>query len=486
MRLSDQDDGAPITAPHARHDTTPLHSGVRVSGIIAPTGAGFELDVRRRLDYIRQRCSFRTWLAGIFYKEEVEMELTKDDQSALAKLQQLAQEHGLNIAGGKVRRTSSRFCLGVEHGDYNGTELFGVGTDRFIWLAYKPNGTDKVRLFSGNFPDDAVIEYTIGDVPEPKSQAIAETWGRFAYGIDYVLKREGFALTQGIDGVLYGNIPGGGMSRSASLCINLILSLFDANGIEVEEQIRIVDLAQAVENDYIGSPCGQLDQTMILFAREGMGTYYNPQDRSIEYVPIGAGASDFRIVVLDTGTDRPGLEKSTYAVRRSECEAFVAILREAGFDITCLADVKDDATYEKIVAQFGASHPDHCDRLNYIFHAQQRFYRMMEAWKSGDIETVGAIFREDGLGLRDDYKISGPELETMCDIVRSVPGVLGERMLGGGDKGASGALVEAGSVEAVKAAVDAAYPRSRPDFAEKYAVHVCKVVDGVRVYENLL
>jgi len=105
------------------------------------------------------------------------MELTKDDQSALAKLEQLAKEHSLNIAGGKVRRTSSRFCLGVEHGDYNGTELFGVGTDRFIWLAYRPNGTDKVRLFSGNFPDDAVIEYTIGDVPEPKSQAIAETWG---------------------------------------------------------------------------------------------------------------------------------------------------------------------------------------------------------------------------------------------------------------------------------------------------------------------
>lgn len=414
------------------------------------------------------------------------MELTKDDHSALAKLDQLAKEQSLDIAGGKVRRTSSRFCLGVEHGDYNGTELFGVGTDRFIWLACKPNGTNKVRLFSGNFPDDGVIEYAIGDVPEPRSEAIAETWGRFAYGTDHILKREGFTLTQGIDGVLYGNIPGGGMSRSASLCINLILSLFDANGITIAEQIQIVDLAQAVENDYIGSPCGQLDQTMILFAREGMGTYYNPQDRSIEYVPIGEGATDFRIVVLDTGTDRPGLEKSTYAVRRSECEALVATLREAGFGIECLADIKDEVTYQKIMNQFGSSHPDHCDRLNYIFHAQQRFYCMMKAWKAGDIETVGAIFREDGLGLRDDYKISGPELETMCDIVRTVPGVLGERMLGGGDKGASGALVEAGSVAAVKKAVDVGYPRSRPDFAAKHAVHVCKVVDGVRVYEGLL
>jgi galactokinase len=276
------------------------------------------------------------------------------------------------------------------------------------------------------------------------------------------------------------------MSRSASLCINLILSLFDANGIEVAEQVQIVDLAQAVENDYIGSPCGKLDQTMILFAKEEMGTYYNPADRSIEYVPIGAGASDFRIAVLDTGTDRPGLEKSTYAVRRRECEELVAILQKAGYDLSCLADVKDRAVYDKIMGQLAAKHPDHCDRLKYIFHAQQRFYRMMDAWKAGDIETVGAIFREDGIGLRDDYKISGPELETMCDLVRTVPGVLGERMLGGGDEGASGALVRAEAVEAVRHAVENGYPRSRPACADKYAMHICKVVDGVRLYENLL
>ena len=77
-----------------------------------------------------------------------------NDQQAFAALKELAEAQGIDIGNGKVRRTSSRFCLGVEHGDYNGTELFGVGTDRFIWMAYKPNGTDTVRIFSGNFPDD--------------------------------------------------------------------------------------------------------------------------------------------------------------------------------------------------------------------------------------------------------------------------------------------------------------------------------------------
>lgn len=111
---------------------------------------------------------------------------------------------------------------------------------------------------------------------------------------------------------------------------------------------------------------------------------------------------------------------------------------------------------------------------------------MLAAWKGGDIETVGRIFRADGIGLRDDYKISGPELETMCDIARRVEGVLGERMLGGGDKGAAGALVRADAVDVLRQAVDTDYPRSHPAYADKYAVHTCKVVQGVEVYDGLL
>jgi len=411
---------------------------------------------------------------------------TEQDKKAINQILQISGDSGINIKSGKVRRTSSRFCIGVEHGDYNGTELFGVGTDRFIWLAYKPNGTKNSRLFSANFSDDGLIEFKIGDTPEPKSDSIANTWARFPFGVDYILKREGIKLTQGIDAVIYGNIPGGGMSRSASLTLNLILSMLDANNIEVEDKLKIVDMAQAVENDYIGSPCGQLDQIMILFAKQNMGTHYNPKQRSISYVPLGPGASDFRIVILDTGTTRPGLEKSTYKIRRTQCEELVKILQNADYEINCLADIKEQALYEKITTQFQNQYPDLCDRLKYIFGAQQRFYQMLDAWKAGDIETVGQIFRTDGIGLRDDYKISGPELEIMCDIARTVPGCLGERMLGGGDKGASGALVLTESIDDLKKTVDQNYPAKCPEFSDKYAVHTCDIVDGVTVLENLL
>jgi galactokinase len=414
------------------------------------------------------------------------MKPTSQDNEAVKKLRGIADRQQIDIKAGKVRRTSSRFCLGVEHGDYNGTELFGVGTDRFIWMAYKPAENSLMRLYSDNFPGDGIIEFKLGDIPEPKSPQSADTWGRFAYGVDFVLRRAGYKLKRGINACIYGNIPGGGMSRSASLTLNLILSILDANGIEEPDQLKIVDLAQAVENDYIGSPCGKLDQIMILFAREGFGTYYNPKGRKVEYVELGNKAIDFSIVVMDTGTVRPGLEKSTYKIRRAECEQLVEILRKAGFEISCLADIKTDALYEKMLAQFSDTYPDLCDRFRYIFAAQKRFYEMLYAWKGGDIERVGEIFRLDGVGLRDEYKISGPELETMCDIARTVPGVLGERMLGGGDKGAAGALVEAADVDSLKKAVDIGYPRSRPDFADKYAVHVCKVVDGVRLYTGLL
>ena len=409
----------------------------------------------------------------------------QDDRNAIEELGRLAVQTGLDVSGGTIRRSSSRFCLGVEHGDYNGTELFGVGTDRFIWVACKPNDTGRVRMFSGNLPEDGIVEYKLADVPAPRSSEIADTWARFPFGVDHVLRRDGIVLSRGVDAVIYGNIPGGGMSRSASLTLNLILSLLDANGVKVEDQMRIVDLAQAVENEYIGSPCGQLDQIMILYARQGMGTHYNPKDRSIKYVPLGDEAVDIRIVGLDTGTVRPGLEKSTYRIRRAECDEFAEILGPQ-FGISCLADVRSQDLYDRILEKHRYSHPDYCDRLTYIFNAQQRFYTMLDAWEAGDVETVGRVFREDGIGLRDQYKISGPELETMCDLARTVPGVLGERMLGGGDKGASGALVRADSVNALRAAINVGYPRSHPAYADSYAVHVFKVVDGIKVLNERL
>ncbi len=408
------------------------------------------------------------------------MNFTEQDREAIDNIIRKSSEVNINLSGAKVRRTSSRVCLGVEHGDYNGTELFGVGTDRFIWFAYKPNSSNHMRLYSANFPQDGMIEYKLGNIPVPVSAQVADTWARFPYGVDYILNKRGYKLKTGINGIVYGNIPGGGMSRSASLTLNLILSILDANTIKVDDHFDIVGMVQAVENEYIGSPCGELDQIMILFARQDAGVHYKPKTRSVDYIPFRVGGDDFRIVILDTGTVRLGLEKSTYRKRRAECEKLVGLVCKAGFEIDTLADVKSHELYDKIMSRFAGEYPELCERLRYIYHAQQRFYEMLDAWKKGDIRTVGRLFNEDSIGLRDQYKISGPQLEAMCDIARQVPGVLGARMLGGGDKGAAGALVKTDGIEALIEAVGQEYPRRYPEYAEKFSVHVCSLTNGVQ------
>jgi galactokinase len=414
------------------------------------------------------------------------MELDEQNKEAIENIIEGSSAVGMNLSGARVLRTSSRFCFGVEHGDYNGTELFGVGTDRFVWLAYRPSSTQKTRLYSVNFPQDGVIEYRLGNVAAPLTPNIADSWARFPYGVDYILNRRGHRLKTGIDGVVYGNIPGGGMSRSASLTLNLIISMLDANELKVENPLDVVDIARAVENEYIGSPCGELDQVMIMFARADAGVHYKPQTRCIDYVPFRRSGDEFRIVILDTGTVRQGLEKSTYKIRRAECEQLVGLICRAGIKIENLADVKSPDLYDRIVGRLQGQYPNLCERLEYVYYAQQRFYEMLNAWEKGDIATVGRLFNEDGVALRDKYRISGPQLEAMCDIARQVPGVLGARMLGGGDKGAAGALVRTAAVGALTEAVNSQYPRLCPEYADKFSVHICNLADGVQRFDSLL
>ena len=228
------------------------------------------------------------------------------------------------------------------------------------------------------------------------------------------------------------------VARSASLTLNLILTFFEASNIpepetdDLNSKWKIIDLAQAVENDYIGSPCGNLDQIMIYFAKEAHGTHYSPRGRRIKHYPLGSEAPDFRFVSLDTGTKRPGLEKSTYRIRRAECEVLVNMVNRAfpELGIQFLGDVHGDRLFTRIHDRFNdldsfarvqdrfVSHADLFRRLKYIFYAQQRFDQMLEAWKRGDIQTVGKLFRDDGRGLRDDYQISGPSWKrcaTSCE-----------------------------------------------------------------------
>ena len=381
--------------------------------------------------------------------------------------------------------------------------------------------------------DEGIVEVRAGEIPPPLDPETMHCWARFPFGAAYVLESADLPCGKGYDCVLFGNIPGGGMSRSASLSINLLLTMMEVNGLgiaQLRDEFQMIELAQQIENEYIGSPCGQLDQIMIYFAKAGMGTHFNPKTKKVSYVPLGASARPFAIMALDTGTNRPGLDKSTYKVRKQECDLFATMLEQGGYGVTCLGDVRDDGKYEEIARDFGASHPHLVDRLTYIYTAQQNFYRMMAAWKAGDVEAVGAIFREDGNGLRDEYvarshrapasalapvplcasrALSHTGART-CTTTTTIPFTaqvqhlgpraadnvrhralrprrMGERMLGGGDKGASGCIVALEAASTVIDTVAHAYPLSRPHLADEYAVHgPLQICDGVLVLEGLL
>jgi galactokinase len=401
-----------------------------------------------------------------------------NDRTAQTELLALAQQSGLRVQGGRLLRTSSRFCLGVEHGDYNGTELFGVGTDRFLWTLWRQNDLGVVRLFSGAFANEGVVQFTPGKTPAKRSPEVHSRWARFPLGVDHVLQREGYRLSRGIDLVLHSDIPGGGMSRSASLCLNLLTIFLAANEHRIDDRMRLCELAQQVENDYVGASCGLLDQVMIGFARAGQGTHFDPAKRSVQHIALGNAAPDFRFVALDTGTVRNGLLQSTYTIRRRECEELTALLAPE-FGIRCLAEVRDAALHNRIQLWLKPEHATLAARLQYLFAAQQRFAATLTAWRQGDIQTIGANFRADGIGLRDLYQVSGPELETMCDLARTVAGVYGERMLGGGDFGASGAIVARFAVPHLRAKVAREYPRLKPLLADRFAVHELQVVEGI-------
>lgn len=397
--------------------------------------------------------------------------------AARSQLLAAAQHCALDVTRGKVLRVSSRLCLSVEHGDYNGTDLVGIGVDRFLWIAFAHNDSGRVRAFSSAFPGQGVVTFGTTRADSAPGERDA-SWAAFARGAACVLREHGLPLARGADLVVHSEIPGGGMSRSAALSIALLLALCEQPQRAASDRMRLARMAQQVENDHVGSPCGILDPLMIACAQSGRATIHRQRTHRIEHVAWGGQTEGLCLLALDTGRSRHGLQHATYPQRRRECEEAMAIL---GPRLGCatLSEAVEEARFELAAALLSATRPDLLPRVRYLRDAQSRLPRMLDAFARGDAVGLGSCMRLDGIGLRDDYRISGNELEAMCDIVRAQPGCHGERMLGGGDCGASGAIVDPRRADAIADAVRREYPRRCPDYAHAFAVHRCATADGI-------
>ena len=403
-----------------------------------------------------------------------------EDSGAVAPacLREAATARGLDIGNGFAWRISSRICLGVEHGDYNGTELLGIGIDRFLWIAARDNATSTARLFSCNRADDGVVELDPSNPQKAARNAQPSDWTPFAHGAADVLRSRGHAVRRGFDAVIYSEIPGGGMSRSAALSIALLLTFAADPRALLEDRMELARMAQAIENEHLHSPCGILDPLMIAHAKRGAAVRYQPDWDRVTHVPWGGDPKSLCLLALDTGRSRHGLQQATYPERVRECAQILALLQPSlGGD--SLADLASGDRYQRALQLLSHAPSDLSARLRYLSGAIARFPRMLAAFALGDARELGRCMREDGISLRSDYCISGPELEGMCELVRAHPGSFGERMLGGGDCGASGAIVDPEYADDILAAVHREYPRRFPAFARAFATHRCAMADGI-------
>lgn len=325
-------------------------------------------------------------------------------------------------AEGTMYASAGRINLIGEHTDYNGGFVFPGAIDKVIMAELRPNGTDKVRVFSID-----INEYTEFGLNE--EDAPAQSWARYIFGVcREILKRGG--KVHGFDAVFAGNVPlGAGLSSSAALesCFAFALNdMFNDNSID---KFELAKIGQSTEHNYCGVNCGIMDQFASVFGKKGHLMRLDCRSLEHEYFPFNP--EGYKLVLLDSKVKHE-LKDSPYNKRRQSCERVAArlgieTLRDATMED--LDRIKSDITAEDYM------------RARYVIGEKDRVLAVCDALVKGDYDTVGRKMYETHEGLSKDYEVSCVELDYLNDIAREC-GVTGSRIMGGGFGGCTINLVK--------------------------------------------
>jgi galactokinase len=323
---------------------------------------------------------------------------------------------------GILYASAGRINLIGEHTDYNGGYVFPGAIDKEIMAAIKPNGTDKVRVFSIDINE--YCEFGLKEEDAPTQQ-----WARYIFGIcREIIKRDG--TVKGFDAVFAGNVPlGAGLSSSAALesCFAFALNdLYNGNTIDKFELARI---GQSTEHNYCGVNCGIMDQFASVFGKKDHLMRLDCRSMEFEYFPFKIDG--YKLVLLDSKV-KHALVDSPYNKRRQSCERVAAKLG---------VETLRDATLESLNAIKGEITAEDYLRAKYVIEEKQRVLDVCDALKAGDCETVGRKMYETHAGLSKDYEVSCEELDYLNDIAKEC-GVTGSRIMGGGFGGCTINLVK--------------------------------------------
>jgi len=373
-----------------------------------------------------------------------------------------------------------------EHTDYNDGFVLPIAVDRVTAFAGRTRGDGIVRLWSAYFQEYA--QFLLEGLPASFEQQRAKLpeWARYALGVAAELTRKGVKLA-GFDAVIDGDVPlGGGMSSSAALEVATAqaCALFSEGRFTIAAEdatltpMQVAAICQRAEQIASGVQCGILDQAASCLGRPGQAILLDC--RSLEYRYLPFDAPTISLVVIDTGVRRE-LAASAYNERRRQCEEATTMLREiilqhepaneAARSISALRDI----TQEQF-DRYGAELPEVLRRrAGYVIAEDARVLQTVKLLETNAFEEIGELLWQSHAGLRDEYQVSSVELDTLVEIARQVPGVLGARMLGGGFGGCTINLVRDESVEALRQAVEQQYPART---GRQASIDICRAAGG--------
>ena len=363
--------------------------------------------------------------------------------------------------GVKCYFAPGRVNLIGEHTDYNGGHVFPCALTIGTYGAARRREDNKLRFYSMNFEKLGVIESSLEELIPSKEAG----WTNYPKGVMWAFGEKGKKVPSGMDLLLYGNIPNGsGLSSSASVEVLTGYILRDFFGFEMSNQ----DLAltgQYAENHFNKVNCGIMDQFAIAMGKKDNAIFLDTADLSFEYAPIALKGAK---IVIASSNKKRGLGDSKYNERRSECETALAELQKV-VEIQSLGAL-DEETFEKYASAIQSD--VRRKRAKHAVYENQRTIRAVEALKADDVALFGKLMNESHVSLRDDYEVTGIELDTLVEEAWKIDGVIGSRMTGAGFGGCTVSIVKDEAIDSFIEKVGKAYEAKIGYAADFYVVEI--------------
>ena len=378
-------------------------------------------------------------------------------EQLIAKFQELYGE------GGEIRTyfAPGRVNLIGEHTDYNGGHVFPCALTIGTYAVARKRNDRKLRFFSMNFEHLGIIESSLDELKPMKEAG----WTNYPKGVMWAFGERGMHLDCGLDILLNGNIPNGsGLSSSASVEVVTGFILKSLYGFDVSNQ-DLALIGQFSENNFNGVNCGIMDQFAIAMGKKDNAIFLDTATLEYEYAPVKLQGAK---IVISCSNKKRGLGSSKYNERRSECEMALSEI-QSGMGIETLGDLTEEQ-FESV--KMAIKDEDRRKRAKHAVYENQRTIKAVEALKANDITLFGKLMNESHVSLRDDYEVTGEELDTLVEAAWKIDGVIGSRMTGAGFGGCTVSIVKDEAVDRFIDQVGKTYKETIGYAADFYVVEI--------------